>query len=255
MSLSRKKSLAISGATAALALFGAISQSAAVPLVLDAATWLGSEVCAGQQPCLDITTAGTFSQTYSQDGTFAQVIGVQSPAPSVTATAVSPAGTGVSAVESLIYNVAVIGPAAPGGVKLDFIANETLSATSFGEAITYLSVQGLPAIQHVIQGGNISYSITSSVTVQLDQAVEVNIAVTVGAGTDPASATAFVDPYFFVDPSVLNADQYSIITSDGIGNSPNAATPLPAALPLFAAGLGVMGFLAKRRKRKVVAVA
>jgi hypothetical protein len=31
------------------------------------------------------------------------------------------------------------------------------------------------------------------------------------------------------------------------------ATPLPAALPLFATGLGVMGFLAKRRKRKTVA--
>jgi hypothetical protein len=29
-----------------------------------------------------------------------------------------------------------------------------------------------------------------------------------------------------------------------------AATPLPAALPLFATGLGVMGFLARRRKRK-----
>ncbi len=29
-----------------------------------------------------------------------------------------------------------------------------------------------------------------------------------------------------------------------------SSTPLPAALPLFACGLGVMGFLAKRRKRK-----
>jgi hypothetical protein len=29
-----------------------------------------------------------------------------------------------------------------------------------------------------------------------------------------------------------------------------AATPLPAALPLFAAGLGVMGLLGRRRKRK-----
>jgi hypothetical protein len=28
------------------------------------------------------------------------------------------------------------------------------------------------------------------------------------------------------------------------------ATPIPAALPLFASGLGVMGFLARRRKRK-----
>jgi hypothetical protein len=32
-----------------------------------------------------------------------------------------------------------------------------------------------------------------------------------------------------------------------------SSTPLPAALPLFATGLGVMGFLAKRRKRKAAA--
>jgi hypothetical protein len=32
-------------------------------------------------------------------------------------------------------------------------------------------------------------------------------------------------------------------------------TPLPAALPLFASGLGVLGFVAHRRKRKVVAAA
>jgi len=33
-----------------------------------------------------------------------------------------------------------------------------------------------------------------------------------------------------------------------------SATPLPAALPLFATGLGVMGWLARRRKRKASAV-
>jgi hypothetical protein len=33
------------------------------------------------------------------------------------------------------------------------------------------------------------------------------------------------------------------------------ATPLPAALPLFATGLGVMGFIARRRKQKTAAVA
>lgn len=33
------------------------------------------------------------------------------------------------------------------------------------------------------------------------------------------------------------------------------ATPLPAALPLFAGGLGVLGLLAKRRKRKIAAAA
>jgi hypothetical protein len=34
-----------------------------------------------------------------------------------------------------------------------------------------------------------------------------------------------------------------------------SATPLPAALPLFAGGLGVIGFIGRRRKRKVAAIA
>lgn len=34
-----------------------------------------------------------------------------------------------------------------------------------------------------------------------------------------------------------------------------AATPLPAALPLFATGLGAMGFFGWRRKRKAQAIA
>ena len=34
-----------------------------------------------------------------------------------------------------------------------------------------------------------------------------------------------------------------------------AATPIPAALPLFASGLGAIGLLARRRKRKAQAVA
>jgi hypothetical protein len=35
----------------------------------------------------------------------------------------------------------------------------------------------------------------------------------------------------------------------------DTATPLPAALPLFAGGLGVIGLLARRRKRKAAAIA
>jgi hypothetical protein len=35
----------------------------------------------------------------------------------------------------------------------------------------------------------------------------------------------------------------------------SAATPLPAALPLFAGGLGAMGLLGWRRKRKAAAIA
>jgi hypothetical protein len=48
----------------------------------------------------------------------------------------------------------------------------------------------------------------------------------------------------------------SLTFSDTTGNSPafefdigEAATPLPATLPLFAGGLGFVGYLAKRRKQ------
>ena len=45
----------------------------------------------------------------------------------------------------------------------------------------------------------------------------------------------------------LGTVQELIVAGDG------AQTPLPAALPLFASGLGVFGFIAARRKRKPVA--
>jgi len=38
-------------------------------------------------------------------------------------------------------------------------------------------------------------------------------------------------------------------------DSPVSATPLPAALPLFAGGLGILGVLGRRRKRKAAALA
>lgn len=39
----------------------------------------------------------------------------------------------------------------------------------------------------------------------------------------------------------------------GLDNVDVTATPLPAALPLFAGGLGLMGLFARYRKRKVAA--
>jgi hypothetical protein len=59
-----------------------------------------------------------------------------------------------------------------------------------------------------------------------------------------------------VTGSLLLGDTY-FIDLQGFGNSADAsvegnlsATPLPAALPLYAAGIGVMGLLGRRRKRK-----
>jgi hypothetical protein len=60
-----------------------------------------------------------------------------------------------------------------------------------------------------------------------------------------------IDPTFVIDP--VYASDFELIFSPGIGNT--AATPLPAALPLFAGGLGAMCLLGWRRKRALVVAA
>jgi hypothetical protein len=54
--------------------------------------------------------------------------------------------------------------------------------------------------------------------------------------------------------AVLVANSNGWEAADNMASSPQdlgylAATPLPAALPLFAGGLGMVGFLARRKKR------
>ncbi len=64
-------------------------------------------------------------------------------------------------------------------------------------------------------------------------------------GLDPTNPTAFVTGLTFVSDGTFTGTQ-TPITSE---------TPLPTTLPLFAAGLGVLGLLGCRRKRKNAAVA
>jgi hypothetical protein len=83
-----------------------------------------------------------------------------------------------------------------------------------------------------------------------------------GSGFSTVTLPTFTD---------LGASDFFRIVNDGTGNTagqitglslvaapsvtPLSATPLPAAFPLFASGLGVMGLLGWRRKRKNAAAA
>lgn len=66
---------------------------------------------------------------------------------------------------------------------------------------------------------------------------------------DGVQLSALIDPAFTTD--ILGGQ---FIYSPGVFSAASE-TPLPAALPLFAGGLGVIGFLARRRKRKAAAIA
>jgi hypothetical protein len=74
-------------------------------------------------------------------------------------------------------------------------------------------------------------------------------------GTTHFLSDAYKFFYFTYDGGVVQSGQGDnvLLTSfagDSTGGGGSNPTPLPAALPLFAGGLGVMGLLARRRKRK-----
>lgn len=79
------------------------------------------------------------------------------------------------------------------------------------------------------------------------------------------SASAEIDPFIFIDPSFFDPNlfpgidptQYSIVLNSEFVNIPSgtAATPLPGALSLFTTGLGALGLVGWRRKRKRVSIA
>ena len=69
------------------------------------------------------------------------------------------------------------------------------------------------------------------------------------------SATLFAGLTSQVDPASVVLDDNGLPLTSSITGSLTAETPIPAALPLFAGGLGLMGFLGRRRKRKVALTA
>jgi hypothetical protein len=61
--------------------------------------------------------------------------------------------------------------------------------------------------------------------------------------------TMTIDPMFTFDSDFFAANGLQLVLSPNVGNGGLAATPLPAAFPLFATALGAFGLLG-RRKRK-----
>jgi hypothetical protein len=90
-------------------------------------------------------------------------------------------------------------------------------------------------------GGVTNYELSFSVSP--DVIYEITIIAQVAEYGFGQSDTAWIDPIVSVDPN------FQLELSPGISNG-QSATPLPAALPLFATGLGAMGVLGWRRSQK-----
>lgn len=165
---------------------------------------------------------------------------------------------GQSAESLLTYYFAAIGGTPGSAVTVDVQTN--LMTSALGAAYAFSEIDVGPTLEETVctdtsQCTNSQFNGTLQLTVNSGTAVQVHFEViseTNVAFTGTASASA--DPMISIDPSTLNPQLYSIILSDGVGNGlPLTTTPLPAALPLFAGGLGMVGFLARRRKQKTTA--
>ena len=200
-------------------------------------------------------------------------------------------GTGVFATAGsafLIGNVIFTGsdPTAEVGttnVSLNLSFGGTLSATTsagaevrassdlFGQAIGSVLITdaagaitcsstflGLGTCGSKVQGGISS----TSVLVPLNVSVQLALFIDVSAGGGSIGTSGSADFSNSLDlpigSDVFNLAPGVMVNSDDLGivdNRFDSATPLPAALPLFATGLGALGLLGWRRKRKAAALA
>jgi hypothetical protein len=155
---------------------------------------------------------------------------------------------------------------APGGAVAPTTVNVVANASLFSEAgVTNdgsdarfrLDVFGTLVFPLTFsdQGGNNgTFTTTMTVPVNTNQTFYVEMLVRAWTFEPGVSATAFLDPFFFLDQSLVDLG-YALRFSDGMGNSlvspgDPASVPVPAALPLFATGLGVVAFLARRRRHR-----
>jgi hypothetical protein len=248
------------------ALFG-VATSANAATVPDASFEGGicagtSSVCNGQLG-FPANTQVSYSSSSGTASLTASYGLAPSPSLFVTGTA---SGDGI-ATDTIIYRyfIELTGPTGP----VQLTVNTTGSAiggasTSASVGLTetgptpssayFVSTSGGVVSVALDGGGNVNSSGTSFnrsdvVTITEDVVYQVALSVVVFADSTNPQGTSSVDPYFQFPVG------YSLDISSGVGNSPLSATPLPAALPLFAGGLGAMGLFGWRRKRKTAAIA
>lgn len=197
----------------------------------------------------DVTDFGNQAKM-STDGS-ASVQSTATPVPAITSKATA---TGTAfANATLYYWFAISGPASDQTASVNLIANSSLFSTIGGTSSELLRVNGGSIVNARSDDGSNNRAFTTSATVSglsynHDYLIEMNVF----AFAHPlGTATTFLDPYLFLDQSLLTLG-YSIITSDGIGNTltVNAAVPEPSTWAMMILGFAGVGLIAYRRKSK-----
>jgi hypothetical protein len=199
-------------------------------------------LCSGAT-CSTITTeaSGTNSASFSGSTAAFTTINVSGAGPANPLNLLSDdidIASGVSATNILHVFVTEQGVTGPVGAAINFASSFTSNALSAGWTLTE---------QTFLDPANGLFTTTGP----LSSAPFTTI------GTQSANAignTGSPGPYSVTEEYTITTHGFGN-TNDTIDLSATAATPIPGALPLFAAGIGMMGLLARRRKRNNSALA
>jgi len=207
-----------------------------------------------------VTSLGSTPYNYSNGDITAQASATISPYQSVQVTG-NMSGTGSNLVTlegtaALTYYVMLAGPGSPGDylININLIASGTASCTGNCGVNAMLTIP-----QFGLTENSASWSVNNTYSVPSNAQFAVTIQAVGTASYDPpthllSSFSALVDPIFAIDPNDNYGSLFTLQFSEGIFNGiAPQATPLPATLPLFASGLGALGLLGWRRKRKASA--
>ena len=238
------------------------SQAGATP----AAVWSGYVQIATGYGAIDppqsatITTFGT--QAVSTADGSASVHSTPTPLPAITSTATANAtALGAAAYGDLNYYFHISGPAS-NSLSVNVFATGTLNSGSGSTQSTdFLSVNGTTIVNETSSGGANNGAFTKTATLSglssnHDYFIDMNVyALAHPSGAATGTATAFLDPYLSLNPSLVVLG-YSIVTSDGIGNNPtiNAVVPETSTWAMMLLGFAGIG-LTCRRKAKSAAMA
>ena len=94
-----------------------------------------------------------------------------------------------------------------------------------------------------------TYMLTTNEVYEVRLAVSLNLSLLGNEGGGGQTMSAYVDPTFqFADSA--DASTYSLVFSEGIGNSPGGAVPEPSTWAMMLLGFAGMGFVAYRKAKR-----
>lgn len=94
------------------------------------------------------------------------------------------------------------------------------------------TVIGQPNISTNNFVGKTTYVISPAYDIDVRMTVTASVGSSITGKTFQANSSVVLDPYFYIDPSFANADQFKVVVSAGVPNS----APEPASMVILGAG-------------------